>query len=284
MCWAAGHAPGMAAFRDGAPQAQRDHVFGSYQRVREELARRGGLDAVVICSNEHFTNFFLDNFPQTCIGLGERHFGPVERWLGMEQGWIPGQPALAAHLLSEALGAGFEPAFSHELRLDHGVVTVYTETDPSRSLPLVPIIQNCAVAPMLPLRRCFEFGVALGDAVRSFPEDLRVGVMGAGGLSHSVGTPSVGDIDEDFDRWFLDRLAAGDVDAICAVPDDELSLAGNGAHEIRSWLTAAGVAAGAGGSGGEILAYEPVYAWICGMGTILFDLPAPARSGAAGLP
>jgi hypothetical protein len=160
------------------------------------------------------------------------------------------------------------------------VVTVYAETDPAQSLPLVPIIQNCAVAPMLPLRRCYEFGVALGDAVRSFPGDLRVGVMGAGGLSHSVGTPSVGDIDEEFDRWFLDRLTAGDIDAICAVPDDELELAGNGAHEIRSWLTAAGVAAGSGGSGGEVLAYEPVYAWICGMGTVLFDLPAPARSAA----
>lgn len=271
MVWAAGHAPGMTAFRDLAPPNQRDAVIGSYGVLREELARRGGIDALIVCSNEHFTNFFLDNFPQTSIGVGERHFGPVERWLGIEQRDIAGHPALARHLLAETMAAGFEPAFSHELRLDHGVITVYSETDPTAQLPLVPIVQNCAVAPMLPLRRCYDFGVALAGAVRSFPGDLRVGIMGAGGLSHSVGTPKVGDIDEEFDRWFLGRLAAGDIDAICDVGDEELEMAGNGAHEIRSWLTAAGAA---GGARGRILAYEPVYAWICGMGTLLFDEPA----------
>jgi hypothetical protein len=29
--------------------------------------------ACVVVSNEHFTNFLLENFPQLCIGLGERN-------------------------------------------------------------------------------------------------------------------------------------------------------------------------------------------------------------------
>src|SRR5437763_16216260 len=105
-----------------------------------------------------------------------------------------------------SISAGFDPAFSHLLELDHGLMTVYHELDPSMLLPMVPIVQNCAVAPLMPVRRWYAFGKALGEAVRSFPEPLRVAVVGAGGLSHHVGTPTVGDIDEAFVRLFLDRF------------------------------------------------------------------------------
>jgi aromatic ring-opening dioxygenase catalytic subunit (LigB family) len=267
MVWASAHAPMMLAARDSAPADQRERFFGAHASLRHEIQQRR-LDAVVVCSNEHFTNFFLDNFPAWCMGVGERHFGPVERWLGVPQGYVPGHPALAAHLLASCVEQGFEPSISHELKLDHGIVTVYREADPSGALPLVPIVMNCAVAPMPTLRRCLEFGRALRRAIESFPGDLRVGVLGAGGLSHSVGTPDVGRIDEDFDHWFLERLAEGDLDALCEVPNHELELAGNGTHEVRAWLTAAGAAGG--NSRAKVLAYEPVRAWINGMGVVQF--------------
>ena len=38
---------------------------------------------VVIVSNEHFTDFFLEGFPARCIGLGDHHERPVEPWLGI---------------------------------------------------------------------------------------------------------------------------------------------------------------------------------------------------------
>ena len=34
----------------------------------------------------------------------------------------------------------------------------------------------------------------------------RVGLVGAGGLSHFVGEPRIGEIEQDFDRWFLEAL------------------------------------------------------------------------------
>jgi hypothetical protein len=273
----------MLAAREAAPVDQRERFFGALAEVRRRVDERR-LDALVVCSNEHFTNFFLDNVPAWCVGVGERHFGPVERWLGVEQGWFPGHPELAAHLLARLSADGFDGAFSHELKLDHGIVTVYSEADPARRLPLVPVVLNCAVRPMPTLRRCLGLGRALRRAIESFPHALRVGVLGAGGLSHSVGTPTVGWIDEDFDRWFLARLAAGRLDELCDVPDDELELAGNGTHEVRAWLVAAGAAGlgeapsaepGAGGPGravrATVLAYEPVRAWINGMGVVVFD-------------
>jgi hypothetical protein len=99
--------------------------------------------------------------------------------------------------------------------------------------------------------------------------ELPLVLVGAGGLSHFTGVPRVGGIDEEFDHWFLDILERGDVRSILDLPDDELELAGNGAHEIRSWLTIAGAVAPATG---RTLAYEPIHPWITGMGVSRFQL------------
>jgi hypothetical protein len=261
LAYCASHAPMMAAARDAAPEEQREHFFDALEWVRQEAVQRG-VQAAVVLSNEHFTNFFLENFPQICIGVGERNWGPTEAWLPIDKAWIPGQPALAMHIARSTLDAGFDPAFSHLLELDHGVMTVYHELHPQMQLPLVPIVQNCAVEPLMPVRRCYEFGRALGDAIRSFEGLDRVAVVGAGGLSHWIGTPRVGDIEETFDRWFLERLEEADLTDVLSLPDGEIELAGNGAHEIRSWVAVAGAVAPAPA---RTLAYEPVYPWITGM-------------------
>lgn len=268
MAYCSSHAPMMAAARESADEGQRTRFLGALQDIRED-ARRLGVQACVVVSNEHFTNFFLENFPQICVGVGERNWGPTEAWLPISKAWIPGHPALADHVIRRLLSTGFDPAFSHQLELDHGVMTVYHELDPQLQMPLVPIVQNCAVHPMMPLRRCYEFGTALAEAIRSFPGPDRVALVGAGGLSHFIGVPRVGDIDEEFDHWFLGVLERGDVDSVLDLSDDELELAGNGAHEIRSWLAIAGAVAPATG---RTLAYEPIHPWITGMGVSRFQL------------
>jgi hypothetical protein len=267
VAYGASHAPMMSASRDSAPEEQREHFFGALDRMRQEAQDRG-VQACVVLSNEHFTNFFLENFPQICVGVGERNWGPTEAWLPIDKAWIPGHAALADHIMRSTLKAGFDPAFSHLLELDHGVMTVYHELDPQMQMPLVPIVMNCAVEPLMPVRRWYEFGRALGDAVRSFDGLQRVAVVGTGGLSHWIGHPRVGDIEEDFDRWFLDRLAQGDIDTLLDLPDEEIELAGNGAHEIRSWLAVAGAA---GPARAQTLAYEPIYPWITGMAVTRFE-------------
>jgi aromatic ring-opening dioxygenase catalytic subunit (LigB family) len=269
MAYCSSHAPMMAAASDAAPRDQRDAFFAAHGRIRE-LAAALQPQAVVVVSNEHFTNFSFENFPQMCVGIGERNWGPAEAWLPIVQRWIAGQPRLAGHVLRSVLRDGFDPAFSEELRLDHGVMTVYHQLDPTLALPLVPIIQNCSVRPMQSLRRCHEFGRALGAALRSFDGLERVALLGAGGLSHWIGVPRVGDIDSDFDRWFLDHLRTGDLADVLDLGDDELEEAGNGAHEIRSWLTVAGAVAP---RTAETLAYEPIEEWITGMAVAVF---APA--------
>ncbi|MFI9076316.1 hypothetical protein ACIGW8_07400 [Streptomyces sioyaensis] len=265
----ASHAPMMVSARESAPAAQRNNFFGALEkavaRVHETAAQ-----AVVIVSNEHFTNFFLENFPQHCIGLGAAHVGPVEPWLGIPQNsTVPGAPEFALSLTRNLLGSGFEPAISHHLNLDHGVMTVYHALSPDFGLPLIPVLQNCAVAPMVPLSSAYAMGRGLAKAIESCDELERVAVVAAGGLSHWVGTERVGDIDTEFDRWFLDRLTRNDFADVLDMSDAELAEAGNGAHEIRSWLTLAGLA----DRPARVLAYEPIREWITGMGVVEYDMP-----------
>ena len=68
------HAPGIAAFP--APEEQREAVYRGFAEARALLADARP-DAILAVSCEHFVNFFNDNFPAFCIGLGTAHHGPV---------------------------------------------------------------------------------------------------------------------------------------------------------------------------------------------------------------
>jgi len=145
---------------------------------------------------------------------------------------------------------------------------------------------NCAVPPLMPVWRWYEFGKQLGDAIRSFDGLERVALVGCGGLSHWIGNPRVGDIDPEFDRWFLERLERGEVEQVLDMKDEEIQLAGNGNHEMRTWVAVAGAM---GGAPAKILAYEPIAPWITGMGVAQWETrqgealrPAPTAPAVAG--
>jgi aromatic ring-opening dioxygenase catalytic subunit (LigB family) len=266
------HAPMMLVAPESAPVAQRNRILEALLSVSAKI-RQHHAQAVIIIANEHFTNFFLDNFPQHCIGVGDFNFGPAERWLEIPEDRIPGNSRLGEGLVQNLLKNGFEPAFSHRLLLDHGVMTPYHLIDPGHETPLIPILQNCAVSPMSSLANCYRLGRALGTAIAATTAVDRVAVVASGGLSHSVGTARTGYIDSDFDRWFLDRIAKNELADVLEISDEELEHAGNGAHEIRSWLTLAGIV----DRPASIRVYEPVQSWITGIAVAEYDMVSEAR-------
>ena len=74
--------------------------------------------------------------------------------------------------------------------------------------------------------------------MRAFPEDLRVAVLATGGLSHEPGGPSYFWVDEVFDCWFLERLQAGDHEALlreCTLERMEEAGSG-GTAELLAWI------------------------------------------------
>lgn len=184
-------------------------VVGDPERIRHQVRERG-VQACVVLSSDHVPGIREQALPQICVGV------PTGRVR------VPGHPALAGHLTRFALAAGFDAA---AVRVEVGplMLAVYRELDPGRRLPLVPIVQNCAVAPLAPVRRWYGFGRALGAAIDEFAGLARVAVVGVGGLSPYAGDPCV--------------LACG---RLLDRTDAEIELAGAGAHEIRSWLAVAG--------------------------------------------
>jgi hypothetical protein len=202
--------------------------------------------------------------------------GPEAKWLPIPQVYLPGSPDVASHVMKKTVAGGFDPALSYDPKLDRGFRTVYYELDSMVTLPMVPILLNYATTtpPLMTLRHAYDFGTTVGDAFRSFDGLERVAVIAGGGLSHFVGEPRVGEVDdvgdvgEEFDRWFLRRLESQDYDELFALPDDELMEAGNGTGEVRAWMAVAGAMPEARA---EVPADEPIYPWTNGMGVVPFD-------------
>ena len=260
--FAASHTPVMLNFPDAIPDADRTEIFDAFQQLGAEL-RASRPDAVIVVSDDHVHNFFLDNFPAFCIGAAASYATPVEHWLKADRQTLKGDAALGAHLLGEALHNGFDPSFSMELTLDHGVLTPLHLAELAGQVPVVPLLVNCVQPPLPTMRRALQWGAMLRDAIASYQGCQRIAILATGGISHDIATPRMGSVNEAFDREFLRLLAARDDAALVRYATDHVNEAGNGAEEIRTWLVAHGAAAGG--------AFEPVYYkavsnWYTGIG------------------
>lgn len=231
-------------------------------------------DVIVAIGADHWANFFLDNMPAICIGVGEEHGGPPEPWLAeYPHHTMAGHAQLAMHLAEASFRGGFEPSLSFELKLDHAFCVPFWKAGLDPLPPIVPIIIN-ALQPPLPMpSRCLEFGTLLANAIRALPEPLRVVILATGGLSHSVGEPSMGVIDEAFDREALRLFANGDPKGLLSfLTDERMAQAGNGSAELRFWLTAHGAA---GARDFDLIYYEPVPVTYTGCGIAEWRCEAP---------
>lgn len=94
-------------------------------------------------------------------------------------------------------------------------------------LPVIPVILNTFDPPNQPTpRRCVALGAALRELIAAWPQDLRVGVIASGGLSHFV-------VDEALDRKVIQAIREKDSATLAAL-DPKLLQAGS--SEIRNWL------------------------------------------------
>ena len=252
--FAASHAPPIVRAwhviekTSGLPQAFAD--------LGQRIARARP-DVMVVIGADHWANFFLDNMPAICVGVGEKHRGPPEQWLvDYPHQDMRGHPGLGMHIANFAFARGFEPSVSHDLELDHAFCVPLWKAGFGSLPPILPIIINALQAPLPTTSRCLEFGAVIADAIEAMPGALRVVVLATGGLSHSVGEPEMGDIDQDFDRETLSLFAAGDAAPLLRfLTDARMARAGNGAAEVRLWMAAHGAARM---RGFELIAYEAV--------------------------
>jgi len=264
IVWAAAtaHTGAMMRAPKGDPDdlARAERVFAGFAALSASL-KAARPDVIVVAATDHFLTFDYAALPLFAVGTGT-HF-PGHGEFGVPKRDYAGVAGLGEAVHADLVAAGFDAASARELPLDHSFSCPLQLLLAGWDAPVLPIYVNCTVEPLPRLDRCLAFGRAMGEALRRQTLAPRVAVIGTGGLSHWVGMPETGHINQAFDRRFLEHYSAGRFDHIAAWDADEVvRSAGNGAAEIRNWLLAAGAARA---RAARVLAYEPVGAWVTGI-------------------
>ena len=219
--------------------------FSGFHAVHKWLAREQP-DIAVVFSNDHGLNFFLDKLPTFAVGAANEYRNEDEGW------GIP--VAHAAHgrrgaLLAPDRRAGARRLRHHDVPGDAGRSRGDDSAQPdvadgrlaarscrSRSTP-------CSI-------RCPRWRAASSSAARSaarsraYPQDLKVLMIGTGGLSHQLDGKRAGFINKDFDTLCMDQLSA-DPEALTRYSIPQLvELAGAQGVEFLNWMAMRGALTG----------------------------------------
>ncbi|MFC3961509.1 DODA-type extradiol aromatic ring-opening family dioxygenase [Nocardia jiangsuensis] len=225
-------------------------------------------DVVIVVATDHYETFGLEHYPIFCLGSAPRF--PAWGEFGNPGGEVAGAPESADALHAELVAAGFDVAKAMEMKLDHSFMVPILRLGLHRRA-VVPFFVNCNTPPLPSLARCRDLGRALRAAITALPAETSVALIATGGVSHWVGLPEFGQINEAWDHEFLGRLERGEIDEVLALTDAEiLEHAGNGALEIRTWLLAQACAGGTA----TVLGYAPMPDWAIGIGVVSLAVTA----------
>jgi protocatechuate 4,5-dioxygenase beta chain len=108
----------------------------------------------------------------------------------------------------------------------------------------VPVSVNTVQHPLPTPNRCYNFGQAIGKAIETFEEDVKVVVIGTGGMSHQLDGQRAGFINKEFDMLCMEKLVSDPKALTKYTIDDIVKLAGTQGAEIILWLIARGALTG----------------------------------------
>jgi aromatic ring-opening dioxygenase catalytic subunit (LigB family) len=265
------HSPGLTGWFTRAPEDHQAQALAALGEMRERL-EAARADVIVGFSNDHLLNWPINNTPEYTVGIGAEHVGPADwydEWLALDKYRIPGHPALARHIVNEGARRRIAFAYLREMQFDDGFSVPMHYLNPTGAVALVPVSMNCTVPPIPTPERAYQVGATLREILRAYPEDLRIAVIGTGGLSHEPGGPRYFWVDEQFDRWFLGLLKAGDHAALlreCTLARMEEAGSG-GTAELLSWILTLAFTSGPA----DVLAYMPAVAWRSGTGMVVWN-------------
>ena len=285
---------------DETNRAKFDKCMKAFSVLKEKIEAVKP-DVLVTFGDDQKELFDFSNFPALGMFIGKEFEGyktvaspyspggtRAERKPKTPEHWVKlkSHPELARELFMGLMKNGFDLAFSLDLPnkdegMGHAFMRPATYLTPNYNIPVIPIFVNCYFAPQPTARRCYELGKAVREAIERSPLNLKVAVLGSGGLWHTPGAPSAY-LDEEFDHAILDAVRAGDGRRMAEYFDNwkptsqsgvpigidkltgmAISGIGSGVGETRNWIAAAGAADGVRGT---VVDYVPVYASPCGAG------------------
>jgi protocatechuate 4,5-dioxygenase, beta chain len=224
--------------------------FKGFDYVHYWLARTKP-DVAVVFYNDHGLNFFLDKLPTFAIGAAAEYRSEDEGWGIPVSRPVPGDPALSWHLINALVAEEFDLTMCQDMLIDHALTIPMALMWPgsaSSSTPwpvkIVPIEINTVQHPLPTLARCLKLGRAVGRAIESYDQDLRVVVVGTGGLSHQLDGTRAGFINKEFDGLCLDKIVAEPEALTRYSIHDWVKESGSQGVEFLNWMAMRGALTG----------------------------------------
>lgn len=224
--------------------------FDAAEAAMDQLSQRirdARLDVLLIVGDDQTELFRTTNNPAFAIYYGEtirntarEPASPSDNWVKSARMWrhepevdreYPVRSDLAEWLIRQLCDRDFDIAAMDGLERGqsegHAFQFIHRRLLKDQVLPVIPVILNTFDPPNQPTpRRCVALGAALRELIAAWPQDLRVGVIASGGLSHFV-------VDEALDQQVITAIRQKDSASLAAL-DPKLLQAGS--SEIRNWL------------------------------------------------
>jgi Catalytic LigB subunit of aromatic ring-opening dioxygenase len=234
-------------------------------RLHKEI-QAASLDALIVIGDDQREIFKDASRPAIGLYFGEtiRNAAspstPTDDWYTRDQRrrledredhFYPCHATLGAYLIEGLTASDFDVTAVKELVGEqfegHAYSFVHRRYLVDKMVPIVPVFLNTYYPPNQPSpERCFALGAAIGKLVEAFPQDMRVGIVASGGLSHFL-------VNEKLDSMVVDAIRNSDLDVLRALPAKSLQ---SGSSEIRNWIC---VAAAARHLKLEWISYIPAY-------------------------
>lgn len=217
-------------------------LFEGYKPVAKWLEEKRP-DVLVFFYNDHGNSFFFDCYPTFAIGVSAQ-FDMADEGAGRRPlPAIAGHPKLAEHVANRLVNEEFDMAVFQDRPLDHGCnspLALMWPHEPAWPGALLPIAINVLQHPLPTAARCYRLGQAVRRAIESFPEELKVVVVGTGGLSHQIHGERTGFNDTGWDEEFL-RLFVEEPETLKGLSHAELIRRGGAeSAEVIMWMAMRG--------------------------------------------
>jgi aromatic ring-opening dioxygenase catalytic subunit (LigB family) len=267
-------------------------------------------DVILVFGDDQIEQFDFSNFPGFAVFVGDEYEGyrtfprggivPGQRGDFLEktpENWVrvKSQPDLAKELAVGLVQRDFDLSFmTEEANKHHGIGHAFlrpmSNLVPDYHIPVLPFYVNCFYGPQPSANRCYQLGRAIREIIDNSELDLRIAILGSGGLWHTPGNPEAW-LNTEFDEQTLTYVRAGDAQGLAKHFDDYgrekpanygpdtvkwidgatdmYNGLGSGTGETRNWIVASAIVDGVPGT---VVDYVPVYASPCGMGFAYWDM------------
>jgi 3-O-methylgallate 3,4-dioxygenase len=236
---------------EGKMLVAHERTFAAVAELRRQIESTE-MDVLIIAGDDQHELFQDTMMPALAIYYGEtirnaaRTDGRTEDWYGraqmqrlepMRDAHYPVHAKLALHFITGLVEREFDVCavggLTGEQYEGHAYSYIHRTYLEGRNLPVVPIMLNTYYPPNpVTPHRCVALGRRLRELIRSYPDDLRVGIIASGGLSHFV-------VDEDLDYGVIDAMKNDDLEYLAHLDPKRLQA---GSSEIRSWIVTAAAA------------------------------------------